>query len=119
MKKTKNFADYINRRIAADPALAAAVEEEQFNASLATMIYDARLAAGLSQKELAELVGTQQSVISRFEDADYDGRSLSLLRKIAKALGLGCRVVFYASPQKAVRKAAGKKRLSSTGPKKS
>ena len=33
----------------------------------------------LPQKELAELIGTTQSVISRLEDADYEGHSLSML----------------------------------------
>lgn len=115
MQKSGNFADYIDRKMANDPALATAVEEEQFNASLATMIYEARVAAGLSQKGLADLIGTRQSVISRLEDADYEGRSLSVLRKIAKALGLGCRVVFYAPHQKPTHKVPGKKRRPSTG----
>jgi ribosome-binding protein aMBF1 (putative translation factor) len=42
--------------------------------------------AGLSQKQLAELVGTTQSVISRLEDADYTGHSLDMLSRIAAAL---------------------------------
>jgi len=50
------------------------------------LIYDARNKAGLSQKELADLTGTRQSVISRLEDADYEGHSLPMLRKIAQAL---------------------------------
>lgn len=46
-----------------------------------------RREAGLSQKELAERVGTTQSVISRLEDAGYTGHSLDMLSRIAKALG--------------------------------
>ena len=38
--------------------------------------------AGLSQKELAALIGTTQSVISRLEDSDYGGRSLTMLERI-------------------------------------
>ena len=53
---------------------------------IAQMIYDARTAAGLSQRELAKLVGTTASVICRLEDADYDGHSLTMLRRIANAL---------------------------------
>ena len=44
---------------------------------------NARTEAGLSQKELAEMIGTTQSVISRLEDADYEGHSLSMLSRIA------------------------------------
>jgi hypothetical protein len=32
-------------------------------------------------------VGTTQSVISRLEDADYEGHSLAMLRRIARAVG--------------------------------
>jgi DNA-binding XRE family transcriptional regulator len=42
--------------------------------------------AGLTQKQLAKLAGTTPSVISRLEDADYDGHSLAMLRRIAAAL---------------------------------
>jgi predicted transcriptional regulator len=45
-----------------------------------------RTEAGLTQERLAELVGTTQSVISRLEDSDYDGHSLSMLSRIAEAL---------------------------------
>jgi predicted transcriptional regulator len=50
------------------------------------MIYEARTQAGLTQQELADLVGTKQPVIARLEDADYDGHSLSMLQRIATAL---------------------------------
>ena len=53
---------------------------------VAQLIYDARTAAELTQAELADLIGTQQSVISRLEDADYDGHSVSMLERIAAAL---------------------------------
>jgi transcriptional regulator with XRE-family HTH domain len=55
-----------------------------------------RNAAGLSQQQLAELIGTTQSVISRLEDADYEGRSLSLLERIATALNQKLTVVMTA-----------------------
>jgi len=38
-----------------------------------------REAAGLTQRELAERIGSTQSVISRLESDDYDGHSLSML----------------------------------------
>ena len=45
-----------------------------------------RTQAGLSQRQLAKLVGTTASVICLLEDADYQGHSLSMLRRIATAL---------------------------------
>jgi len=50
------------------------------------MIYDARTKAGLSQRALADLIGSKQSVIARLEDADYEGHSLSMLQRIGDAL---------------------------------
>ena len=46
-----------------------------------------------SARELAR-VGTTASVICRLEDADYDGHSLAMLRRIAGALGLRVEVRF-------------------------
>jgi transcriptional regulator with XRE-family HTH domain len=40
----------------------------------------------LTQRELAKLVGTTASVVCRLENADYDGHSLAMLRRIAAAL---------------------------------
>lgn len=50
------------------------------------IIYDIRKQAGLTQSQLAEAIGTTQSVIARLEDADYEGHSLSMLTRIASAL---------------------------------
>src|SRR5215468_9171523 len=45
-----------------------------------------RAEAGLSQRQLAKLIGTTASVICRLEDADYEGHSLAMLNRIATAL---------------------------------
>lgn len=103
MASTRNFADVIRAKIAANLDLAEKIAAESFNADIAMKVYEARTAAKLSQKKLAELAGTQQSVISRIEDADYDGHSLKLLNRIAEALGMKLGVEFYAcaSPSEA------------------
>jgi predicted transcriptional regulator len=41
----------------------------------------------LTQAELARLIGSHQPVIARLEDADYRGHSLTLLKRVARALG--------------------------------
>ena len=63
------------------------VDEHRIAAEVAQMIYDARTSAGLTQSELAQLVGTTQSVIARLEDSEYGRHSLSMLMRIARALG--------------------------------
>jgi DNA-binding XRE family transcriptional regulator len=62
------------------------LEEARINAEAARLIYKLRTEAKLSQKELADLIGTTQSVISRLEDDDYEGHSLGMLTKITAAL---------------------------------
>ena len=75
------------RYVDGDPEMAAAPEAERVNADVAQMIYDLRTEAGFSQAELAERIGTTQSAISRLEAADYHGRSMSVLIRVAAALG--------------------------------
>ncbi len=87
MAVTKNLADVIRRKLAADPDLAAAVDRERFNANVGAVIYEARTQAGLTQQQLADRVGMHQSAIARLEDADYNGHSLKTLERIATALG--------------------------------
>lgn len=84
------------RYVKDDPERKAALQEERVNAEVARLIHHMRTAAGLSQQQLAELIGTTQSVISRLEDADYEGRSLSMLERIAHALNQRLTVVMTA-----------------------
>jgi transcriptional regulator with XRE-family HTH domain len=63
------------------------MRQEVLNAEIGQLIYDARTKTGLTQKQLAHRLGTTQSVISRLESADYEGHSLSMLQRIAEALG--------------------------------
>ena len=75
------------RFVGSNPARREAAERAFEDAIVGQLIYNVRIKAKLTQKQLADLVGTDQSVISRLEDADYDGHSLSMLRRIAHALG--------------------------------
>ena len=86
-RRRTSHANRILRRITgADPRVREAIEAQKLSTSVAEIILAAREKAGLTQGQLAKLVGTTQSVISRLEDADYEGHSLSMLRRIAEAL---------------------------------
>ena len=81
-----NAGDILDRRhppTADDLNLRAAFREDMV---IAEMIHEARADAGLSQRALAKLVGTSASVICQLEDADYEGHSMAMLRRVAKAL---------------------------------
>lgn len=85
-EKTTDAIKIIDQMIGDDEELREMCEQATVNAHVAQLIYDARTEAGLSQTELARMVGTTQSVISRLEDADYEGHSLSMLNRVAQAL---------------------------------
>lgn len=87
MAKTRNALKIIDTMIGDDDDLRALVDEARVNAEVAQLIYDARTKAGLTQRQLAERIDTKQPVIAKLEDADYEGHSLTMLRKVAAALG--------------------------------
>lgn len=55
--------------------------------ALAQLIFDLRTGAGLSQQELAQRMGTTQSVISRLEQGGGSGNRVDTLGRLALALG--------------------------------
>ena len=56
-------------------------------AELATFLIKARIAQGLSQKDLAERLGLKQQQIQRYEATDYASASLARIKEVASALG--------------------------------
>jgi ribosome-binding protein aMBF1 (putative translation factor) len=86
MSNTDDALKIIRRSIGDDPELKDMLRESSINAQVSMIIYDIRKQAGLTQSQLAEAIGTTQSVIARLEDADYEGHSLSMLTRIASAL---------------------------------
>jgi DNA-binding XRE family transcriptional regulator len=63
-----------------------ALKKARANDSVARKMTALRVQAGLTQRQLAKLVGTTASVICRLESADYEGHSLAMLNRIAAAL---------------------------------
>ena len=92
-----------NRYVAGDPNREADYVEAVVNAEIARKIYELRSKAGLTQQELARRVGTSKSAICRLEDADYEGHSLSMLKRIAQALDKRLEIRFM--PAKRLRTA--------------
>lgn len=81
-----------------DPARQESLAAARVNADIARTIYSLRQEAGLTQAELARRAHTTPSVISRLEDADYEGHSLSMLRRLAAALHRQVEVSFVPLP---------------------
>lgn len=100
-RTTTNAVEILERRyFAGKPVKKALVEEERSNAAIARGIYSLRTKARLTQGQLGKLVGTTASVISRLEDADYRGHSLSMLQRIAAALGKRVDIRFVPAARK-------------------
>ena len=94
LAKTKDALKILDKLTGNDEELREMIAEETVNAHVARLIYDARTDAGLTQQGLADLIGTQQPVIARLEDADYRGHSLSMLQRIAEALHKSLEIQF-------------------------
>jgi DNA-binding XRE family transcriptional regulator len=77
---------YIKKRKKTDPDFAKGFEEGYRDFKIGVILRQAREAAGLTQEELADRVGTQKTAISRIENHAEDIK-LSTIQKVAKALG--------------------------------
>ena len=70
-------------------------EKEQAISQIAKLVKEARLRAHLTQSQLADLIGTSQTVIGRLESGnDVRIPSLDLLQRIAQALHARLLVTF-------------------------
>ncbi|MDB6032117.1 MAG: helix-turn-helix domain protein [Verrucomicrobiales bacterium] len=100
-QKTTDAVKILDRMIGEDKELRDQVDKAMINARVAQLIYEVRTKAGLTQKQLAQLMGTTQSVVARLEDADYAGHSLSMLQRIAAALHKRLEIRFVPESRKA------------------
>lgn len=76
----------IKKELLSDPETAQAYRELAPEYELVRQVIRARQAQGLSQAELAALIGTRQSNISRLERGDSNP-SLAFLKRVARGLG--------------------------------
>ena len=86
-KPTSSAAEIMRRRyIKGDKKRLKYIAQERKRVEIAQKIYELRAQANLTQTELANLINTRQSVISRLEDADYRSYNMRTLEKIAEAV---------------------------------
>lgn len=70
-----------------DPEALARIAREEEKCAIAARIYEWRTQAGMSQRSLADKIGTTPSVISRFEKTLEDNYTVTTLKKIASVFG--------------------------------
>lgn len=91
--KIKEFTTFreIHKEWMKDPEFKKAYDELDLEYALIRAILDARINKGITQKQLAEKIGTKQSSIARFESGNYNP-TLAFVQKLAGALGAKIRV---------------------------
>ena len=84
MANYSRWDDVKKQRRQVSSAVRAEIEQDL---AMGQLIYDLRTQAGLSQRALAERMGTTQSVISRLEEGGGARNRLDTLARVAVALG--------------------------------
>ena len=77
---------YISKRKKKDPDFAKGFEEGYKEFRIGILLKEAREQAGLTQEQLAEMINTKKTAISRIENHAQDIK-LSTIQKVARALG--------------------------------
>lgn len=85
-RRISDAGELMDRWYGGDPEWDRMVQEEELKARVAQIVYALRTEAGLSQTRLAQMVRTTQPVISKLENADYEGSALDMLWRICLAL---------------------------------
>jgi predicted XRE-type DNA-binding protein len=80
-----------------DPEFKSHYQEERQALKLAMKIAKLCEKKGLSQQQMAKLMGTSQQAVSRIESGEYEGFTLKTLEKIAEATGTKVKIEFVAA----------------------
>lgn len=84
MKKKTNFDKYVQDKVKKYPFLKEELRKADLALDIAGQVYSLRKKAGVTQKELANLMGTSQPNIARIESGDYKSYTWKTLDKITK-----------------------------------
>ena len=98
-KDRKKLKSWVSKKLES-PRFRQVFEEEHEKLSIGEQLVRIRLAAGLTQAEVAKRAGTTASAISRYENAEYDRYELRTLKRIAEACGGRLQLVFEPTPQR-------------------
>jgi transcriptional regulator with XRE-family HTH domain len=83
-----SFDKYIDAQFKSNSESAAEIDQYAAYIDLAMRLYELRKKAGLSQRRLAELLGTSQANIARWETPGYTNYTLKSLEKLARFFGV-------------------------------
>jgi len=94
MKNLEEVEEFFEEKYQQNPEFKKAWDDMELQYQLAREIIKRRNELGLTQKELAERIGTEQSVISRIENGQ--NCNLETINKIAESLNSKPRIHFEA-----------------------
>ena len=95
-EKVRTFRSRLRKDLK-DPVFKAYYQEERQALKLAITIAKLREKKGLSQQQMAKLMGTSQQAVSRIESGEYEGFTLKTLEKIAGSTGMRVKIEFVAA----------------------
>jgi DNA-binding XRE family transcriptional regulator len=100
-KPTSDAVEILHRRYyEGKPGRILDLNEARAEDELGRKLFKLREDAGLTQARLAKLIGTTPSVISRLEDSEYQGHSLTMLKRIADVLNKRIEIHFVEKGRK-------------------
>ena len=85
-KRTKDAVELMDHWYGGDPEWDRMVIEEEIKARVGQIVYHLRTSADLSQTRLAKMTGVTQAMISKLENADYEGDYFGLLLRVCFVL---------------------------------
>jgi ribosome-binding protein aMBF1 (putative translation factor) len=84
---TRDALEILDREFGKDdPDWERGVAEEELRIRVGQIVYRIRQDSGLTQAQLAKLVGTHRTNISKIEHADYEGSALEMLARVCLAV---------------------------------
>ncbi|MDO5300084.1 MAG: helix-turn-helix transcriptional regulator [Clostridia bacterium] len=92
---SNRFDDFLNEQLQ-DPALRAQYDALEPEFAIMRAVYDARIASGMTQQQLAEKTGIHQADISKMERGSGNP-SLRTLQRLADGLGMKLKIEFVAN----------------------
>jgi predicted XRE-type DNA-binding protein len=81
-RKSKPYVFAVN-----DPELPPLVDYSAVYAQVTREVRKLRAKAKLSQGQVADMIGTTQAIVAHMEDPKFGGYSITMLQRIAAALG--------------------------------
>ena len=91
-RKHRDFNDFLMESLK-NPKIKAEYDKLQPEFAMIQAVIDARVKRGVTQKELAQKIGTKQSVISRLESGRANP-SIAFLKRLAQALNSHLEIKF-------------------------